>query len=348
MKPPSFLLPVPGRVALFLAPLLLAYGLAVIAASGVPLADYRLVAGLFCWAAATLAAVIYVAGQGAALLWRRERLFRADTLVWLALGACCLVALLPSFGVFKQLILPQRGFTDDPALAAAGRFVLGGMSPWRVAHALFGSLWSAVLLDRLYTFWSLLLMAFPMLVPFIHRDDRVRAQMMIAWALGWLLVGTVAAWLFPSAGPCFYNQLVGTDADFAELSARLHALASRAEAAGMDLANVDFQSALLTAHHGGRYAPAGGISAMPSMHVATATLVALAGGTASRALGRVLAAYGVLIWIASVYFGWHYAVDGPVAVILMLAVWRLSGWIADAVCRTARESPAGTPVPCTA
>ena len=87
---------------------------------------------------------------------------------------------------------------------------------------------------------------------------------------------------------------------------------------------------------------------MPSMHVATAALVALAGGAASRALGRVLVTYGVLIWIASVYFGWHYAVDGPVAVILMVAVWRLSGWIADAVCRTAPTSLTDTPMPCAA
>lgn len=352
MKMPPIALPAdaaaPIRTAMFLAPLLFAYGISVILAGGVRWSDYYAVVQMFCWAAGTLSLLIYGLGQGAALLWRRDQLFRRDCLVWLSLGACCLVALLPVFGVFKQLILPQRGFSSDPLLAAMDRALLGGVSPWQVTHAIFGSLSAAVAIDRIYSFWSLLLMVFPMLVPFIHRDDRVRAQMMIAWVLAWLLIGTVAAWLLPSAGPCYFNELVGPDRNFAELNARLNMLAGQAHAAGMDLQNVGYQSALLTALHSGHYAPAGGISAMPSMHVATATLIAIAGGTASRPLGRVLAGYATLIWISSVYLGWHYAIDGPVAAILMFAVWRLSGWIARIVCAESPLAERDASVPCAA
>jgi hypothetical protein len=336
-----------SRVTLFLAPLLFGYGAASIWSSGVAWPDFQAVFILWCRTAATLAAGIYILGQGIAWLRRKDSLFSAGAFAWLVLGACSLILLLPCFGVFKQLILPGRGFVSDPWLAAAGRIVLGGASPWELTHSMFGSLWSAIAIDKIYTFWSLLLMVFPMIIPFIHRDSRRRAQMLIAWVLCWMLIGTLAAWIFGSAGPCYYNALVGPDANFADLNARLHALAAEARANGFELKNIDFQAQLLAAHHGGRYAAAGGISAMPSMHVTIATLVALAGWTASRPLGHVLSGYAAVIWISSIYLGWHYAVDGPVAVVLTFGVWRLAGWIARQICSVPKESVL-QPAPCMA
>lgn len=267
-----------------------------------------------------------------------RRLLSLDHALWALLGACCLALLLPGFSAFKQLVLPGRGFVLDPFLGAMGRTVTGGTSPWVLTHKLFGGVWPTLILDRLYSFWSLLFMVFPILVPFVASDPRQRAQMQIAWVLAWILIGTVAAWVFASAGPCYYNQLVGPDASYLALNERLRAIEAEAQRFGFGLNNIEFQSLLWQAHQSGRYAPAAGISAMPSMHVTMATLIAVAGWSVSRPFGQVLAAYGVLIWIASIHLGWHYAVDGPVALVMMSAVWRLAGVIVQFVCGRQRKA----------
>jgi membrane-associated phospholipid phosphatase len=69
-----------------------------------------------------------------------------------------------------------------------------------------------------------------------------------------------------------------------------------------------------------------GISAMPSMHVAIATLFALVCWRVRRWLGIVMATYAVIIMLGSVHLGWHYAVDGYLGAAGMLAIWWCVGW----------------------
>ena len=66
---------------------------------------------------------------------------------------------------------------------------------------------------------------------------------------------------------------------------------------------------------------------MPSMHNATAVLLALVGWKISRPLGIGLTAFAVLILLGSVHLGWHYAIDGYFALVLALASWWISGLI---------------------
>jgi hypothetical protein len=73
-----------------------------------------------------------------------------------------------------------------------------------------------------------------------------------------------------------------------------------------------------------RYAVAG-ISAMPSYHVlAWACAGLLAWGRHSQALGIVGAVMVLLNWISTVVLGWHYALDGLVAIGLAVIACRLA------------------------
>lgn len=73
-----------------------------------------------------------------------------------------------------------------------------------------------------------------------------------------------------------------------------------------------------------RYAVAG-VSALPSYHVlAWACAGLLAWGRQSRALGIVGAVMVLLNWISTVVLGWHYALDGLVAIGLAVIVCRLA------------------------
>jgi membrane-associated phospholipid phosphatase len=69
-----------------------------------------------------------------------------------------------------------------------------------------------------------------------------------------------------------------------------------------------------------------GISAFPSLHVATAVLFAL---YASRRWGRIglaLWAFAATILVGSVVLGWHYAVDGYAGALLSVLIWKAAGF----------------------
>jgi membrane-associated phospholipid phosphatase len=86
---------------------------------------------------------------------------------------------------------------------------------------------------------------------------------------------------------------------------------------------VDNQLGLWDAKISNLWLPFGGISAMPSIHVAMATVFALVAWKTNVAFGILFVAYVVAIQIGSVILGWHYAVDGYVSMILTLALWKI-------------------------
>jgi membrane-associated phospholipid phosphatase len=68
-----------------------------------------------------------------------------------------------------------------------------------------------------------------------------------------------------------------------------------------------------------------GSSAMPSMHVAMATLFALRGWRSGRTPGMALTGFAAVSFAGSVQLGWHYAVDGYMSAALMAALWHVVG-----------------------
>jgi len=322
------------RAALVLLVALLAYGGVVQQVSGVspraltgvaivfePMAAFSMLL------VATLASAIWLAVPEARanLQTRLFWLIVAGTMAWL---------LFPLFGMFKQVVLPGRGFPWDRTFAHVGRWMFG-VSPWTLVHAAFGNMAGARLLDFLYSVWLPLIFVFPMVVAVTFADSVLRFRLILSWFAAWVMIGTLAAWAFASAGPIYFNSLIGPDHSYALLQQRLAHLAALAAAQGSPIAALEFQPMLLESYRLRDYAPAGGISAMPSMHVAMATLLAIAGFHRNRAWGALFTLYALMIWAGSIFFGWHYFVDGPVAAAMMIALWKLSGPVARLVYRTA-------------
>ncbi len=275
------------------------------------------------WAGLLISAIAQCVAVATPGRWRLD--VRA---MWVMIAVCATGITLPLFELFKQHILPARGFPLDPYVAAIDRFLFGGNDAWTATHALFGSVSATLFFDRVYALWLPMMFAFPMVAVMGARDERLRVRLLGCWLASWVLIAGLGAWIFGSAGPCYYNALVGADAGFAALNTQLAQLASAAHAQGQVIAALDFQALLLAGHGNEGLLPAGGISAMPSMHVAMATLFALGGYQISRVLGWCLAVYALLIWIGSVHLGWHYATDGLAGGAMMVVLWHFSGKVA--------------------
>lgn len=246
---------------------------------------------------------------------------------WLVLAMLLSGITLPLFQIFKQVILPARGFPLDPALAKADNALFFGHDAWEVTHAMFGNVGMTRLFDAAYAIWLPMMFLFPAVIVMAFADLKLRTRLMACWLAAWILIASLAAWIFGSAGPCYYNALVAPHAGFQALNAKLKALSVVAQADGQNIAALEFQDMLLRQMYGGSFVSAGGISAMPSMHVAMATLFAITAFRIARPLGWVFTAYAVTIWIGSVHLGWHYAIDGIVGAAMMAAIWRGSAII---------------------
>ncbi len=232
---------------------------------------------------------------------------------------------LPLFELFKQLILPARGFPLDPLLARIDRFFFFGHDAWELSHALFGNVGMTMLFDRSYSVWLFFMFLFPIIVVMSINDIRMRVRLLANWLAAWIMIAGVAAWIFGSAGPCYYDAMIAPDKSFAALNASLAHIQVMARAGGNSITALDFQALLIEVSKQGKLTAAGGISAMPSMHVAMAVLFAIGGFERARWLGWALSGYALLIWVGSIHLGWHYAIDGVAGAAMMLGLWRLSG-----------------------
>jgi hypothetical protein len=87
----------------------------------------------------------------------------------------------------------------------------------------------------------------------------------------------------------------------------------------------------------------GGISAMPSMHVTIAALMAIWGWRINRVIGLALTAFAAVILIGSIHLAWHYAVDGIAGITLAAIFWAMAGTVVRASERYMGRRRAGIP-----
>lgn len=249
--------------------------------------------------------------------------FRRDGKITTVLAPILLTPLLMgAFGTLKQLIPLYNPFSWDDTFAGIGSYLLFGATPWRVTHAVFGSAWGTVFLDRIYASWvPLLFLVTPVMA--LIAPPLLRARFFLSFGLGFILIGVVGAYFFSSAGPCFAGLLHTASAPrYDELMLRLHAINNQ----GYPLSAIYFQDHLWQAYQKNEYGFGNGISAMPSMHNAIAVLYALVAGKLGWKLRTAAWIFAALIFIGSIHLGWHYMADGLVAWAAMIAIWRLSGW----------------------
>ena len=232
-----------------------------------------------------------------------------------AVLALCLAAV---FGAaasgWRDQIGTQVGFSWDRRLAALGTLLHFGHTPWVALSPLLRIPWAVRSMDLFYgPIWHIVTLSFIAWAAWSETRE-LRMRVMVCFLLSWIFLGTVVAYLFPAAGPIYFDQVAGGPSVFTParlLLGRYHNL-------------VSVHVAGLLWHTQGR-GVSSGITAMPSMHLAESTLLALT----SRHFGRVAGAAGFAFLAAtllcSIALGWHYSVDGYVSILGVALLWWLSG-----------------------
>lgn len=263
----------------------------------------------------------------------------APALLGRAAGAAvtfsALVLFLGSFTTFKTL-MPALwgGFPYDRIQASLDATLHGGIDP---GPFLIGHLDNPLLLEALQwnysAAWSAL--TFTPIFFIALQASHLRLRYCLSFVLMWTILGNVLACAFLSAGPAFHAQVTG---DAIRFGAQMHALEGSVSSA--------FQAYLWDIYHRNVIGLGTGISAFPSVHVGAAMMNALFLRDVNRVAGLFGFLYVAVVMVSSVLFGWHYAIDGYVSILVLI----LLHVILKRVLEPRRTSPTGealTPSPAT-
>jgi len=239
-------------------------------------------------------------------------------------GAIIMIAvtvLTGSVGFFKAAIPEIDAFSWDPALARLDRLLHFGTDPWRILFAAIGTPRVVTALNAAYHVW-LLVLYFMIFLAAFSGDGAYRRRFFLGYAVMWLVAGNLAAAGFASGGPVYFDRL-GHGDTFLPLMDRLRAFSETSPVWALRVQDMLWESYV----GDGEFL---GISAMPSMHVATSTFLACAAWSRARWAGLLLSLFAATILVGSVMLGWHYAIDGYAGIAFALAAWWVAGRVPGA------------------
>lgn len=282
-----------------------------------------------------------------ARLWHdiRTHVLEPRALLMRATPFVVLPVLIGAYSSFKTMIPALNPFQWDQRFYALDQWLHFGADPWRLTHALFGGETATQIINLGYNAWFGVMWVAILFHTIKIDAARDRMQFLLGFVLLWTILGAAAALALSSAGPCYYGAATGLADPYAPLMAKLYAIDASlgGQDGGLGLLALRTQEMLWQAHVDGVSQVGAGISAMPSLHVAVATLIALAAWRHSRAWGWAMTGYAGLILVGSVHLGWHYAVDGYLSIAATVLIWRFAGWLLgrlDGSARTCTSSGA--------
>lgn len=258
---------------------------------------------IFCVWLAVRALRLRLAGEHNIL---RTMVERADVsrLIWGSLGMLLAGANLYTFMWMKPQLNYVFPFWADTLLAELDKAIFLGRDPYLLLGALTSEAWA----HFYHIGWFVLLIVVLFMIV-AYPPGREKSAAIIAYFALWSLLGPIVHAMAPAAGPIFFERL-GLGDRFAAMPLP----------DGI-LANADY---LWSSYQERTYTLAGGISAMPSLHVATCVWASISLFRLRSRWAWLSVAVGCLIFLLSISLGWHYAVDGIVALVGALAIQYLA------------------------
>lgn len=246
---------------------------------------------------------------------------RRETILFVFAGVVLTGMNMVAFMWIKPLLNYHVPFRADPYLALVDREIFG-TDPWRLLSWLNNNP-----LAYFYHRAWFGLMTLTLLTVLWKPASKEKSALMLTYFFLWSVFGPLMHTLLPAAGPVFYERL-GYGTAFSGLK-------SASETKQL----ADY---LWSIYIGGRFGPGSGISAMPSLHIATTVWIVLAVYLFARRwiVPTFLAA--ILIFMLSVALGWHYAIDGIVGGAGAIGIWWMARICLDRISGFAKTQSIST------
>lgn len=250
----------------------------------------------------------------------RSRILTRERIAQSVLVFLLMPLFMTAYTSLKTLIPQLHPFSWDATFSRWDLWLHGGAQPWQLLHPLLGHPVVTAGINVVYNLWFYVVFVVIAWQAGSVANPRLRLQFLMSFVLAWALLGSLAATFLSSAGPAYYGRVTGLADVYAPLMAYLHAANESYPVWALAVQDN------LWRHYQNLTAGAGsGISAMPSMHVATSTLFTLLGWRTHRVLGLAFTLFTGVILVGSVHLGWHYAIDGYAAIVGTCFVWWATG-----------------------
>ena len=226
-----------------------------------------------------------------------KHMMRYFTIEWRSVAMLCICILVSGLNMIafmwtKPLLNYMVPFWADPLLAEVDKALFLGTDPWKLFTWL--NLTPTAIFYHRGWFG---LMILTLILVTRSSPSIEKTALMLTYFLLWSVVGPAIHILLPAAGPIFFEQLGYGD--------RFNAL----EGAPETLRAANY---LWTIYSTEGFGPGSGISAMPSMHIATTAWMIMCFYFIARRWLPLMMAMASLIFLLSISLGWHYAADGIV------------------------------------
>jgi hypothetical protein len=218
------------------------------------------------------------------------------------------------FSDIQSNVLTLNPNTWDADFAEVEKTLHFGYQPWRLLQPLIGYAPITFLINLNYNMWFFSMMMFLIFFGFARHSNELRTRFILSYLLLWIVGGNILAVIFSSAGPCYFSRLGLSPDPYGDLMTYLRTVNET-----IPVWAIGFQDALWAGHL--HHTDVSEVSAMPSLHNASAMLFTYTGYKIDRFWGRILTAHAILIFVGSIHLAWHYAIDSYVSWFLTTIVW---------------------------
>lgn len=250
-----------------------------------------------------------------------REIFSLRMLARVLICCVCVFMVITVFGAVKSLIgshLTPHG--HDYLFIAVERFLHGGRLPHEYFDFVYDNPQWLHRIDFLYWIWFMLMYIFLAWVVFQPQGTPGRMQYIVSFALCWTVVGSILAAAGASAGPIFWSYYLPPPNPYHDLLTTIDAINAQEP-----LFRTQFRDMMLSMKFNDKMVDMNGPAALPSVHVAMATLFTLHSFKYWPWLGWIMLAYLIIIQLGSFLLSWHYAIDGYVGAAAMVLIWWSAG-----------------------
>jgi hypothetical protein len=229
------------------------------------------------------------------------------------------------FFIQKSLLRHVSPYAWDPLFATVDKALHFGHYPHEAVIAFSDALSLGRAFDIAYYLWFVMMYLVLGYNLFLDTDLKRRLRVMWVFLLSWVLLGSLAATIFASTGPLFYAEFYPDAGDpYASLLAHF-------DAKGPGTFPIAWRTRdlLIGWTRSDKLINLNALSAMPSLHMAIAWLAVLYARSISRAWFAIAAVFAALIFLGTIYFGFHYAIDSYVSIAAVTLMWLITGKLLD-------------------